>query len=108
MLRHSFYQKHNFLDKFLLELKNKFEKETAENPLLRALASRRENAEEKAKREKEKEKEREKDKDRERKDKKLKKVWQAMFELKEVVSFQVWVDESLFFANFCLFVGHWY
>eukprot|EP00794_Sanderia_malayensis_P006828 gene6828-7595_t len=58
MMKHDFYRKDNFSDKFLVELKNKFEKENAENPLLRALASRRESAEERAKREKEKEKER--------------------------------------------------
>ena len=74
MMRHEFYRKDNFSDKFLVELKNKIEKETAENPLLRALASRRESAEEKAKREREKEKEKEKDRERERREKRMKKV----------------------------------
>ncbi len=74
MMRHEFYRKDNFSDKFLVELRNKIEKETAENPLLRALASRRESAEEKAKREREKEKEKEKDRERERREKRMKKV----------------------------------
>ena len=71
MLRHEFYKSNSFLEKFLPELKNKIEKERAENPLLRTLAARRESAEEKAKKEKEKERENEK----ERKEKRLKKVY---------------------------------
>lgn len=74
MMRHNFYVRNHFADKFLVELKNRIEKETAENPLLRALVNRRDNSEEKAKRDREKEKERERDRDREKRDKKYKKV----------------------------------
>ena len=74
MMRHNFFTRDHFAEKFVVELKNKVEKETAENPLLRALASRRESAEEKAKREREKDKEREKEKEREKREKKYKKV----------------------------------
>ena len=69
-MKHDFYRKDNFADKFTVELKNRFDKETAENPLLRALALRRESTEEKAKRERD----REKEKERERREKKQKKV----------------------------------
>ena len=66
MMRHEFYTRNNFAEKFLVDLKNKIEKETAENPLLRALANRRETAEDKAKRDREKEKEREREKEKEK------------------------------------------
>ena len=79
MMRHEFYTRDNFADKFLVELKNKIDKETSENPLLRALASRRESAEDKAKRDREKEKERERERERERREKKHRKVCFEMF-----------------------------
>ena len=66
MMRHEFYTRNNFAEKFLVELKNRIDKETSENPLLRALASRRESVEDKAKRDREKEKEKEREKERER------------------------------------------
>ena len=76
MMKHEFYTRNNFAEKFLVELKNRIEKETAENPLLRALATRRESSEDKAKRDRdrEKEKEKEKERDRERREKKHRKV----------------------------------
>jgi len=75
MMKHEFYTRNNFAEKFLVELKNRIEKETAENPLLRALATRRESSEDKAKRDRdrEKEKEKEKERDRERREKKHRK-----------------------------------
>ena len=75
MMKHDFYTRDQFAEKFLVELKNRVEKDNAENPLLRALANRRESAEEKAKREREKEKERERERERERREKKNKKVF---------------------------------
>ncbi|XP_065058145.1 cyclin-dependent kinase-like 2 [Rhopilema esculentum] len=73
MMKHDFYTRDQFAEKFLVELKNRVEKDNAENPLLRALANRRESAEEKVKREREKEKERERERERERREKKNKK-----------------------------------
>lgn len=60
LLKHDFFKKDNFGEKFSQELKAKITRETAENPLLRSLNgrhdSRDESAEEKAKRKRRKEK----------------------------------------------------
>ena len=56
LLKHDFFKKDNFSEKFAQELKAKITRETAENPLLRRHDSRDESAEEKAKRKEKKKK----------------------------------------------------
>lgn len=61
LLKHDFFKKDNFCEKFAQELKAKITRETADNPLLRSINGRHdskdESAEEKARRKKRKEKE---------------------------------------------------
>ena len=61
LLKHEFFKKDNFCEKFPQELKVKITRETADNPLLRSINGRRESkdetAEEKARRKRRKEKE---------------------------------------------------
>ena len=61
LLKHEFFKKDNFGEKFAQELKAKITRETADNPLLKSIISRHgeskdETAEEKARRKKRKEK----------------------------------------------------
>jgi len=50
LLKHDFFRKDNFAERFAQELKTKITKETADNPLLKLLSgSKQEEAEEKAK-----------------------------------------------------------
>ena len=61
LLKHDFFKKDNFGEKFAQELKAKITRETADNPLLRSINGRHdskdETAEEKARRKRRKEKE---------------------------------------------------
>ncbi|KAL9972819.1 hypothetical protein ACROYT_G019198 [Oculina patagonica] len=89
LLKHDFFKKDNFGERFAQELKAKITRETADNPLLKSISgrhdSRDETAEEKARRKKKKEKERDaKDqRDREAREAKESKRSEAKDVLKE-------------------------
>ena len=70
MLKHQFFQKGNFAEQFLGELRQRIEAETASNPLLKSLASQREISNTQNKKMREKEQSRQKDAENQNKEKK--------------------------------------